>query len=369
MDGKWLTIDEAAGVLRMGRTKVYRLAKEGRVPVSKVANQWRFERGELEKWMRDQRETGSATGSGYVHGYSNRESERLIDQAETLEELLHHDTIYPVGSLVLEAGCGVGAQTVALAARSPQANFIALDISENSLREAKKRVEEAGLRNVVFVRGDVYDLPFTDGNFDNVFVCFLLEHLASPEKALKCLQRVLKPGGTLTVIEGDHGSAYFHPDSKEARKAIECQVRLQKRGGGNSCIGRKLYPLLAGAGQTRNPNVEIRNKAQNQNAENALNEQEKSGRTQGSAPTGAGLFADVKVSPRMVYVDGSRPGLVEGFTRKTFTAMVEGVRQEAIDAGLADAATFDKGVADLYRTAEPDGVFCYTFFKATGIKK
>ena len=36
-------------------------------------------------------------------------------------------------------------------------------------------------------------------------------------------------------------------------------------------------------------------------------------------------YRDVRVSPRMVYVDASRPDLVDGFTRKTFTAMVEGV--------------------------------------------
>lgn len=51
----------------------------------------------------------------YVHGYSPQEGARLMDQASTLAELLHFDTAYPAGSLVLEAGCGVGAQTVTLA--------------------------------------------------------------------------------------------------------------------------------------------------------------------------------------------------------------------------------------------------------------
>jgi hypothetical protein len=70
----------------------------------------------------------------------------------------------------------------------------------------------------------------------------------------------------------------------------------------------------------------------------------------------------------MVYVDSSKPGLVDGFTRKTFTAMIEGIREPAIAGGLISAADFDRGIADLYRTAEVDGVFCYTFFKAVGIK-
>jgi hypothetical protein len=45
----------------------------------------------------------------YVHGYAPREAQRLLDQAGTLADLLHHDTAYPAGSRVLEAGCGVGA--------------------------------------------------------------------------------------------------------------------------------------------------------------------------------------------------------------------------------------------------------------------
>jgi hypothetical protein len=77
----------------------------------------------------------------------------------------------------------------------------------------------------------------------------------------------------------------------------------------------------------------------------------------------------VQVSPRMVYVDGSRPALVEGFTKLTFTAMVEGVRETAIAGGLLTAGEFDAGVADLYRTAADDGTFCYTFFKATAVRR
>jgi hypothetical protein len=67
-------------------------------------------------------------------------------------------------------------------------------------------------------------------------------------------------------------------------------------------------------------------------------------------------------------VDSSRPDLVDRITKKTFTAMIEGVRKSAIDAGLSDPESFDAGIRDLYRTAEADGVFCYTFFKGVGLK-
>lgn len=78
-------------------------------------------------------------------------------------------------------------------------------------------------------------------------------------------------------------------------------------------------------------------------------------------------FSEIRVSPRMVYVDSSKPELVEGFTKNTFTAMIGGIRKSALESGLMSEADFDKGVADLYRTAEADGVFCYTFFKAIAV--
>jgi SAM-dependent methyltransferase len=263
----------------------------------------------------------------YVHGYDPRENARLQDQAGTLVDLLHSDTSYPAGSVVLEAGCGVGAQTVTLAKRSPDARFTAVDISPDSIAEAARRADAAGITNVEFRHADIFALPYAPESFDHVFACFILEHLSRPVEALVILKRLLKPGGTVTVIEGDHGSAYFHPDSDAARRAIRCLVELQQAAGGNALIGRQLYPLM----------VE------------------------------AGLDA-VRVSPRMVYVDSSKPDLVDGFTKKTFTAMIEGIRAAALEAGIAEPKGFDAGVRDLYRTAEADGVFCYTFFKAVGVR-
>ena len=263
---------------------------------------------------------------GYIHGYDPRENARLEDQAGTLVDLLHVDTAYPDGSVVLEAGCGVGAQTVTLAARSPGARFTSVDISAESLAEAARRVNAAGLVNVDLRQADVFDLPFERQSFDHAFVCFVLEHLDRPVDALRTLSRMVRPGGTVTVIEGDHGSAYFHPDSDAAHDAISCLVDLQRDAGGNSLVGREVYPLMVEAG-----------------------------------------LGDVTVSPRTVYVDASRPGLVDGFTRKTFTAMIEGVREQAIAAGLIAAERFDQGIRDLHRTTEPDGVFLYTFFKGVGV--
>src|SRR5512137_1948112 len=96
--------------------------------------------------------------NAYVHGYHERESIRLQDQASTLEELLHWDTCFPAGSRILEAGCGVGAQTVPLARKSPEALITAVDISGASIRVARRRVAAEGLENVRVLQGDIFSL-------------------------------------------------------------------------------------------------------------------------------------------------------------------------------------------------------------------
>ena len=263
----------------------------------------------------------------YVHGYSNRENSRLHDQANTLTELLHHDTTYPPGSRVLEAGCGVGAQTVILARNNPEASIVSIDISGESIEKARILAEKEGLANVGFQVADIFNLPFEDETFDHVFICFVLEHLKNPLDALQSVKRVIKKGGTITVIEGDHGSSYFYPRSDEAMQTVKCLIDIQELLGGNSLIGREIYPLLNRAG-----------------------------------------FKNVNASPRMVYVDSSKPDLVEGFTKNTFNAMVEGVRDQALELKMIDEKTWTKGISDLYMAAGQEGTFCYTFFKGTATK-
>jgi len=266
--------------------------------------------------------------SQYVHGYSDREAERLSDQASTLSDLLHHDTFFPPGSCVLEAGCGTGCQTGIVAGRSPGANIVSVDISRASLVMAQARLGGMGRPNHQFIGGDLFHLPFREETFDHVFVCFVLEHLPDPGTALRALKGLIKPGGSVTVIEGDHGSCYFHHETRMALASWQCLIDVQAINGGNSLIGRQLYPLLVSAG-----------------------------------------FGDISVSPRMVYSDHSKPELEEGFVRRTIIPMVEGVRDQAVMMGMITPGDFDQGIADLHRTASPEGSFCYSFFKGTAIKQ
>ena len=268
----------------------------------------------------------SESPHSYIHGRSDRESIRLHDQASGLGFLLHEGTRYLPGSTVLEAGCGVGAQTILLAGNSPHAQFVSVDISPDSLAKAQDRVSGAGYTNVTFRQADICSLPFPAETFDHVFVCFTLEHIPDPLVALDTLRKVLRPGGTITVIEGDHGSAIFYPGTPAAHHVINCLVTLQRQAGGNALIGRELEHLLADSG-----------------------------------------FIDIHISPRQTYASQNIPRSSEA-VKKIFIAMIEGVREQAIEGGLADPDAWDRGIRDLYRTTEQNGMFCYTFFKATGRK-
>lgn len=266
--------------------------------------------------------------SEYVHGYSTRETQRLQEQAGILEELLHEGTSYPAGSRVLEVGCGVGGQTVLLAERSPGAEFVSIDLSPTSLDIAQAYVDGRALSNVQFRQADIMSLPFENGSFDHVFVCFVLEHVPDPVSALIELRRVVRGGGSVTVIEGDHGACVWHPETEESLKVWHSLISVQGMLGHDPLVGRGLYPLLTEAG------LDVR-----------------------------------EVSPKAVYGDALRPELLDGVVNKIIVPMTETACERAIEWGLIDKGTWEKGIADLKVSGmPPDGTFFYTWFKAVALK-
>lgn len=263
----------------------------------------------------------------YIHGYTSQEAQRLYRQAELLAPILHADSNFAPGSKILEAGCGVGAQTKIIATKNPESELTAIDISSSSLALAKAATKSAGLYNVTFLQADLHQLPFADNTFDVVIICFVIEHLAEPRLVLEELKRVLRIGGQLVAMEGDHGSTFFYPDSAAGQAVIAAQVQLQMMQGGSPNRGRSLYPLFAAAG-----------------------------------------FTQLVVAPRLLYVDGRDGGAGHAFIQETFVPMLEAVGPRVIDEGIIDSNTFQEGIQDLYHLVTVEGVFCYTFFKASGIK-
>ncbi len=52
---KWLTLEELVDYLKLGRTKLYQMARRGEIPAFRVGSQWRFDREEIDDWVRKQR--------------------------------------------------------------------------------------------------------------------------------------------------------------------------------------------------------------------------------------------------------------------------------------------------------------------------
>lgn len=114
------------------------------------------------------------------------------------------DDLKNVKGKVLEVGCGGGGMIKAIGYYRHDLELTGLDISKFAIKEAKKNSKK-----VRFVVGDIYKLPFKDKTFDAVVAFDIVEHLENPEKAIKEIYRVLKPGGVLHLFspcEGQEGT-------------------------------------------------------------------------------------------------------------------------------------------------------------------
>ncbi|GCE07460.1 methyltransferase domain-containing protein [Dictyobacter aurantiacus] len=108
------------------------------------------------------------------------------------------------GQRILDAGCGTGEDTRALARLTgPGGQVTGLDFSQTMLDNAKLRTGELSLP-INFMQGDLHQLPFADNTFDRCYSDKTFQHLPQPELALSELIRVIRPGGRLVIVDPDH---------------------------------------------------------------------------------------------------------------------------------------------------------------------
>ncbi len=100
----------------------------------------------------------------------------------------------------LDLGCGTGNYTLELKKRG--FNVTGLDASEEMIRVARSK----GLN---CIRGDAYSLPFPDGSFDLVLSVTMFEFIHEPERVVKEIHRVLRPGGEVLIGTMNGRSAWF----------------------------------------------------------------------------------------------------------------------------------------------------------------
>jgi len=187
--------------------------------------------------------------TGYLHGYTSDEQDRLYRQARYLEEQVYKDIDFSQQKRLVEVGCGVGAQTEILLERFPHLKISGIDFSREQLLRAESRLKAAiSDGRVTLSQGDAHKLPYPDSSFDGAFICWFLEHIDHPEVALKEVHRTLMPGGRIYCTEVLNATFYLHPYSPATQQYWFHFNDHQWNLKGDPFVGAKLGNLLLQAG-------------------------------------------------------------------------------------------------------------------------
>ena len=109
------------------------------------------------------------------------------------------------GQLLLDVAGGTGDISFRFLKRAGNAHATVLDLTEPMLAEGRKRAATAGISGQLdWVVGDAMALPFEDQTFDVYTISFGIRNVTNPKKALAEAYRVLKPGGSIMVLEFSH---------------------------------------------------------------------------------------------------------------------------------------------------------------------
>lgn len=126
---------------------------------------------------------------------------------------------------ILDVATGTAAVAIELARRSG-CRIVGVDQSREMLEQGRRRVAEAGLaERIELVEGTAEQLPFADSSFDGLTFTYLLRYVADPLATLEELARVVRPGGTIAMLE-------FGLPRGLARPAWELWVRAGLPAGG-----------------------------------------------------------------------------------------------------------------------------------------
>jgi ubiquinone/menaquinone biosynthesis C-methylase UbiE len=190
-----------------------------------------------------------AVETEYIHTFTREEQDRLVRQAELLEPHIHKHIDLLGCSSLLEIGCGVGAQLRLLSRKYPDIHMTGVDISEAQIQRARLLLaKELSEGQVELHTSPGNELPFADGSFDAVYICFVLEHVPDPTAVIREAKRVLAAGGLLYCTEVFNDALYIYPHSPAImqywRAFNECQSNI----GGDPNIGIRLCNVVIQAG-------------------------------------------------------------------------------------------------------------------------
>jgi ubiquinone/menaquinone biosynthesis C-methylase UbiE len=192
--------------------------------------------------------------TGYLHGYSEKERDRLHRQARFLEPMVHDRLPYRRRKKLLEVGCGVGAQTEILLRHFPDLHVTGIEINDEQLAEAKRFLAtvpwaaDQGKPRYVLEKADATQLEYGAESFDSAFLCWVLEHVGDPARVLSEVRRVLVPGSPVSISEVLNATFFIDPYSPDTLRYWTAFNEHQLSVGGDPFVGAKLGNLLQSVG-------------------------------------------------------------------------------------------------------------------------
>jgi SAM-dependent methyltransferase len=185
-----------------------------------------------------------------VTGESGASRLRLLHEVygASTESLLAELGLGP-GMRAADIGCGTGTVAHWMAGRVGARGEVAgVDLSLAQLAVARREADRLGFAHLHFHHADACDTGLPRAHFDVVYCRFLLCHLAQPERALREMRALLKPGGTLLCDDVDVGSIFADPPSPAIDRMRELMLAVGRSRGVDYCLGLRLHRLFREAG-------------------------------------------------------------------------------------------------------------------------
>lgn len=261
----------------------------------------------------------------YLHGFSQKEQDRLRLQARFAEYSVYQDINFSSAKDILEVGCGVGAQSEILLRRFPDLKLHGIDLNDKQLAAAKEH-----LQTLPFAKGrfniekmNASNLNLESNSYDGAFLCWVLEHIPKPENVLSEVRRVCKPGSTVYITEVLNSSFFLDPYSPNVWKYWMAFNDYQYENAGDPFVGAKLGNLLMSLG-----------------------------------------FRDIETSVKTWHLDNRNPEqrkeTIDYWTDLLMSASDQLIKENIIDENLSNEAYKElKSVAN-----NPNAVFFYSFIQA-----
>lgn len=263
----------------------------------------------------------------YLHGFSQKEQERLIHQSLFLEPYVFQGIDLEFKERVLEVGSGVGAQTKILCRRFPNLQIDCIDLSKEQIKTARIYLKDEIQKDRVHIyQGDAQKLSLRKKSYEAAFLCWFLEHVPDPLKVLVSVRKHLESGAKIYCSEVFNQTLFLEPYSPAFLKYWFEFNDYQWTIKGHPFVGVQLGHYLNKAG-----------------------------------------YKDIHCEPRHFHFDSRLPERRAAFMDFFFKIMLS-AEESLLQAKRVDKYLIDEMKREMAAAIKaPDAVFYYSFMRATAI--